>query len=401
MSRRIRVAVLCGGRSAEHEVSLQSARNVVGALDRRKYDVVLIGIDRQGRWRLHDAESFLAHARDPGRIRLGRAGRRVALGAGCNRFFGLADGKALRPVDVVFPVLHGPFGEDGTVQGLLELSGLPFVGAGVLGSAVGMDKEVMKRLLREAGVPVADFEVLHWHSAGRADLGAVIARLGLPLFVKPANLGSSVGIRKVKSRRELKEALHTAFAYDGKVLVESFVAGREIECSVLGNEDPVASLPGEVVPRAEFYSYRAKYLEENGALLIAPADLPDSVVKKVRQLAVDSFRACCCEGMARVDFFLTPRGRVVVNELNTIPGFTSISMYPRLWQASGIPYPQLIDRLIRLALDRRRRQSRLRTSCENEMSPAPKRVSSRAKREISSGIHKTESSRPARGRKRP
>jgi D-alanine-D-alanine ligase len=332
-------------------------------MDRSRYDIVVIGIDRRGNWRLYEKEGFLVHARDPGRIRLRQGGRRVALAPGSGRLFGLADGKALPRVDAVFPVLHGTHGEDGTVQGLLELAGLPFVGAGVLGSAAGMDKEVMKRLLRDAGVSVADFEVLHGRRADRADLRAMVSRLGLPLFVKPANLGSSVGVSKVKRRSELGGALRRAFAYDSKVLLESFVPGRELECSVLGNEEPIASLPGEVVPQAEFYSYRAKYLDENGALLKAPVDLPAGVVKEVQRLSVRAFQACCCEGMARVDLFLTPEGRVVVNELNTIPGFTSISMYPMLWQASGIPYSKLIDRLIRLALDRRRRKARLKTSC--------------------------------------
>lgn len=361
MSKKIRVAVLCGGQSAEHEVSLQSARNVIQAMDKRKYDVLLVGIDRQGCWRLHDAKSFLAHARDPGRIRLRRAGPRVALAPGTGRFISLSQGRALPSVDVVFPVLHGPLGEDGTVQGLLELAGLPYVGASVLGSAVGMDKEVMKRLLGQARVPLADFVVLQHGSAGPARLRAAVKRLGLPLFVKPANLGSSVGVSKVNNRREMGRALREAFTYDSKVLLEAFVPGREIECSVLGNDDPVASLPGEIIPQAEFYSYRAKYLDQNGALLKAPADLPASVVKEVQRLAIETFRACCCQGMARVDFFLTPRGRVVVNELNTIPGFTSISMYPMLWQVSGLPYSRLIDRLIRLALERRRQRAGLKT----------------------------------------
>mgnify|MGYP001072429504 CR=1 FL=1 len=363
MKKRLRVAVLCGGRSAEHEVSLRSAGNVIRAMNPKKYQVLVIGIDRQGCWRLYDAERFVACADDPGRIRLRQNGRRLALAPGSGRFIDLGKGRALAAVDVVFPVLHGPFGEDGTVQGLLELAGLPYVGAGVLGSAAGMDKEVMKRLLSEAGVPVTEFAVLYRHRADPAHLRSSVARLGLPLFVKPANLGSSVGVSKVRTRPELSDALRLAFAYDDKVLLESFVPGREIECSVLGNADPVASLPGEVVPQAEFYSYRAKYIDENGALLRAPVDLPERLIAEVQRLSVESFRACCCAGMARVDLFLTPRGRLVVNELNTIPGFTSISMYPKLWQASGISYTKLIDRLIRLALDRHRQKARMKTDC--------------------------------------
>ncbi len=362
MKKRLRIAVLCGGRSAEHEVSLQSAGNVIRAMDPNKYQALVVGIDRQGCWRLYDADRFAACANDPGRIRLRKSGRRVALDPGSGRFIDRKNGRALPALDAVFPVLHGPFGEDGTVQGLLELAGLPYVGAGVLGSAAGMDKEVMKRLLREARLPVADFVVLHRDRVDPARSRAAVSRLGLPLFVKPANLGSSVGVSKVKSPRELSDAVRLAFAYDDKVLLESFVPGREIECSVLGNADPIASLPGEIVPRAEFYSYRAKYIDENGALLRAPVDLPEPVIARVQRLSVDSFRACCCEGMARVDLFLTARGRLVVNELNTIPGFTSISMYPMLWQASGIPYSRLIDRLIRLALERHRRKARLKSS---------------------------------------
>ena len=360
MKKRLRVAVLCGGRSAEHEVSLQSAGNVIRAMDPKKYQVLVIGIDRQGCWRLYDVERFVASAHDPGRIRLRQTGRRVALTPGSGRFIDLGKGRALPAVDVVFPVLHGPFGEDGTVQGLLELAGLPYVGAGVLGSAVGMDKEVMKRLLCEARLPVADFVVLHRDRVDPAGLRAALSRLGLPLFVKPANLGSSVGVSKVKSRPQLDGALRSAFAYDHKVLLESYVRGREIECSVLGNDHPTASLPGEVIPQAEFYSYRAKYIDQDGALLRAPADLPEPVVAEVQRLSVESFQACCCQGMARVDLFLNPRGRLLVNEINTIPGFTAISMYPMLWQASGIPYPNLIDRLIRLALDRQRQRARLK-----------------------------------------
>ena len=264
------------------------------------------------------------------------------------------------PLDVVFPVLHGTFGEDGTVQGLLKLANIAFVGADVLGSAVCMDKDVMKRLLRDAGIPIADFVVME--SGKDADFSEIAARLGMPLFVKPANLGSSVGIHKVNSFAELQPAVEDALRYDRKVIVEEFIAGREIECSVLGNEKPIASLPGEIVPTHEFYSYEAKYIDAKGATLEIPAKLPADTVKKIQALAVQSYKVLCCEGMGRVDMFLTPDNKLVLNEINTIPGFTKISMYPKLWEHTGISYSELLDRLIELALQRFDAQNRLLTS---------------------------------------
>lgn len=384
MTRKVRVGVLFGGESAEHEVSLQSALNVVQAIDREKYEVVLLGIDKSGRWHLADDSRFLLDPADPRRIRLGEVEGSVALlpGRGAEKLVALSDGPApagrgapaarlpgegppaarLPPVDVVFPVLHGPYGEDGSVQGLLRLAHLPFVGAGILGSAIGMDKEVTKRLLREAGIPVARTVTLR--AGPRPGFEELAERLGLPFFLKPANMGSSVGVHKVRTAEEFAAALEDAFSYDRKVLAEEFVEGRELECSVLGNEDPIASVPGEVVPLHEFYSYEAKYLDEEGAELEIPARVPEEVARRVRELAVRTFRALECEGMARVDFFLREDGELVVNELNSIPGFTRISMYPKLWEASGIGYPELIDRLIRLALERFERERRLRTSVE-------------------------------------
>lgn len=259
--------------------------------------------------------------------------------------------QTIGPIDVVFPVLHGPFGEDGTVQGLLKLANVPFVGAGVLGSAVGMDKDVMKRLLREAGIAIADFVVFNRSRADEIDFEIVKGRLGLPFFVKPANLGSSVGISKVESESQFHEAVSLAFEYDNKILVEEYIAGREIECSVLGNKNPIASVPGEVIPQREFYSYEAKYIDENGAVLEIPAKLDDKTTKKVQDCAIKTFKALCCEGMARVDLFVKDDD-VIVNEINTIPGFTNISMYPKLWAESGISYSELIDKLIELAIER-------------------------------------------------
>jgi D-alanine-D-alanine ligase len=270
--------------------------------------------------------------------------------------------RTLGKVDVIFPVLHGPFGEDGTVQGLLKLANVPFVGAGVLGSAVGMDKDVMKRLLRDAKIPIAKFLVFERSVASKINFAAVKRALGLPFFVKPANLGSSVGISKVSAKKQFGRALTEAFRYDNKILIEESIRGREIECSVLGNENPIASLPGEIVTRHDFYSYDAKYLDEKGAQLIVPAALAKNIVRQVQTLALRTFKTLGCEGMARVDFFLRNNREIFVNEINTIPGFTKISMFPKLWEASGIPYPRLIDRLIRLALERNRRERNLRTS---------------------------------------
>jgi D-alanine-D-alanine ligase len=265
-------------------------------------------------------------------------------------------------VDVVFPVLHGPFGEDGTVQGLLKLANVPFVGAGVLGSAVGMDKDVMKRLLRDAQIPIPRFLVFERSNASKIDFKAVKSALGLPFFVKPANLGSSVGISKVTAHKQFAGALTEAFRFDNKILIEEAIQGREIECSVLGNENPITSVPGEIVTRHKFYSYDAKYRDAKGAQLIVPAALSQDITKAVQGLALKTFKTLVCEGMARVDFFLRHDREIFVNEINTIPGFTQISMYPKLWEASGIPYRKLIDRLIQLALERFRREKKLRTS---------------------------------------
>ena len=366
--KKKRVGILFGGKSAEHEVSLQSAVNVVEAIDKEKYEVVLIGIDKTGQWSLNDA--LLLEA-DPSRlpaITKGDTGDSVTLvqsGAG-HQLVRTSDNQPLAPVDVIFPVLHGPFGEDGTVQGLLKLADVPFVGASVLGSAVAMDTAVMKRLFRDAGIPTPRFLAFEKFRASEIDFDEVVKHLGIPFFVKPANLGSSVGVSKVNDSGDFAGAIKEGFQYDSKVLIEAFIEGREIECSVLGNEHPVASVPGEIVPQHEFYSYEAKYLDEHGALLKIPAELPEAVVREVQDLAVRSFRVLCCEGMARVDFFLRGEGEVLVNESNTIPGFTRISMYPKLWEASGISYTELIDRLIRLALERFEREQKLKTSYEPE-----------------------------------
>jgi D-alanine-D-alanine ligase len=363
MKKKLRVALLFGGKSAEHEISLISARNIFQAMDKKKYDVLAVAIDKHGRWSVDEGARLL---RDASSSRVESIGTKQSVAAlpGDTQtpIVRAATGKTLEGVDVAFPVLHGPLGEDGTIQGLLKLAGVPFIGAGVLGSAVGMDKDVMKRLLRDAKIPIAKFLVFARQDQNAIRFGPLSKALGLPLFVKPANLGSSVGISKVSRQSELAGAIKEAFRYDNKIIVEEGIVGREIECSVLGNEQPIASLPGEIIVQRDFYSYDAKYLDDKGARLEIPARLPRTIVSKIQQTAVQAYRTLCCEGMARVDFFLRPNGRVLVNEINTIPGFTKISMYPKMWQASGLSYSRLIDRLIALALERARKEKKLSSS---------------------------------------
>lgn len=361
-TKKIKVGILFGGKSAEHEVSLQSAKNVAEAIDKDKYDVALIGIDKTGRWLLPNQSQYLLNASDPKHIQLNNEGEEsVALvpesgGALSN----LRAGGTHSSIGVIFPILHGPFGEDGTVQGLLKLAGVPFVGAGVLGSSVGMDKDVMKRLLRDAGLPIGNFLVLRQNDL--VDFDTVSREIGLPCFVKPANLGSSVGVHKATDQASFEAACADAFQFDTKILVEEFIDGRELECAVLGNQSPEASVVGEIVPSHEFYSYDAKYIDEQGAALEIPADIPEAVSEQIRDLAIRTFQTLECEGLGRIDCFLKKDGTVVVNEINTIPGFTQISMYPRLWEASGVSYSDLINRLIELAIERFERESRLKTS---------------------------------------
>ncbi len=356
--RKIRVAVLFGGRSGEHEVSIASAKSVMGALSPDHYEVVPVGITRTGRWVTSgdplaelesDTTAALAGGQGSAEPDCGAlepvGGRELVPGASAK----------FPTVDVVFPVLHGPLGEDGTVQGLLELADLPYVGSGVLGSAVGMDKVAMKAVFEANGLPVVEYLGVNrkeWRRAPEAILDRVEQRFSYPVFVKPANLGSSVGVSKAHDRVELEASLNLASRYDRRLLVERAIDARELECAVLGNDEPVASVVGEVVPCNEFYDYRAKYIDGDSALYI-PADVPAAAARQVQELAVRAFIALDCAGMARADFFLCrDTGRVYVNELNTIPGFTEISMYPKLWEATGLPYAQLLDRLIDLAIER-------------------------------------------------
>ena len=320
-----RVAVIYGGRSGEHEVSLRSAKSIIDAMDPKRYKVLHYLISKEGKW-------------SPRPI--------------------VPEPRSNPEIDVVFPVLHGAFGEDGTIQGLLELAELPYVGAGVLASSASMDKEVMKRLAKERGLPVVDYLVMS--SKDVSDLDGVCSRFEFPVFVKPANLGSSVGISKARNCEELKPALELAASYDRKVIVERGIIGREFECSVLGNDDPVAAVPCEILPSRDFYDYDDKYLLERAETVI-PANLSPEQTAELQRLAVECYRAVECEGMARVDFLLeNATGKLYINEINTIPGFTSISMYPKMWEHSGIPFTSLIDQLIELALDRHRKKKATR-----------------------------------------
>ncbi len=356
------VGVLLGGRSAEHEVSLQSGKNIIEAIDKEKYNVVPIGMNKQGELYLYESYNFLNNPDSPQKVSLKQSDNKLAVltGESEGEFLNLAKQEIISEIDVIFPVLHGPYGEDGSIQGLLKLIDLPFVGAKILGSAVGMDKDVMKRLLRDAGINIADFEVCF--SATEADFARAKEKFGTPFFVKPANLGSSVGVSKVETEKEFEAAIKAAFKFDNKVIIEEAIVGREIECSVLGNNELKASLPGEILPIKDFYSYEAKYIDSEGARLEIPADLSEGEVEKVQEIAIETYKALCCQGLARVDVFLQEDGRIIVNEINTLPGFTRISMYPKLWEISGIDYSDLIDRLIQLALEGYQAEQKLQTS---------------------------------------
>jgi D-alanine-D-alanine ligase len=349
--KKVRVGVVFGGRSGEHEVSIRSAESVLRAIDRSRYEVVLIGITKEGKWlRARKAISLLPPEEEIQQTF--QSGTPVVMAPEPTNHATL---------DVVFPILHGPFGEDGTIQGLFELAGVPYVGAGVLGSALGMDKDVMKRLLRDAGLPIIDY----WQLIG-SEIDIFVKEHGetlpYPVFVKPANLGSSVGITRVATAEGLRSAIVEAAEYDRKIVVERGVVAREIELSVLGNEDPSVSVPGEVLPTGDFYDYRAKYLDDDAKLII-PAVLEEAEARQAQALALETFKVLECSGMARVDLFLEKETkRFFVNEINTIPGFTPISQYPRLWEASGVSFPDLVDRLIQLAIERHQQRSKLRTA---------------------------------------
>ena len=369
MSAKLKVGVIFGGRSGEHEVSLRSAESVINALDRNKYEVVPIGITKQGRWLAsREATNLLpSSVMATGDLPVAIFGDPTRQGLA--RFERDEQAATNEKLDVIFPVLHGTYGEDGTIQGLLEMADVPYVGCGVLGSACGMDKVVMKRLFREAGLPIVEFTHFlrtQWEADPLRLEAQVIAEIGFPCFVKPANLGSSVGISKATDAVSLNKAIGVAARFDRKIVIERGVNAREIEVSILGNDEPRASLPGEIVPEsADFYDYATKYVSADGARLVIPAQLSEELTLQIQQLGIRAFQAVDGAGLGRVDFFLEKEtGALYVNEINTLPGFTSISMYPKMWEASGLSYGDLLDRLIALALERHREKSRNVTSYE-------------------------------------
>ncbi len=354
MGKKLNVAVVFGGKSGEHEVSLMSATNIINAMDKVKYNIYMVGITKQGEWMTYKGDTSKI-ADGSWEKEAGALGREETVDL---LFSGIFDSEAGCGVDVVFPVLHGPNGEDGTIQGLFEILGVPYVGCGVMASALGMDKDFSKQLFERAGLPVGDYTVMLRKDIEEGidlSMDAIESRFGYPMFVKPANMGSSVGITKAHNRESLVRGLMEACRHDRKVLIEKGIDCRELECSVLGNDDPVASGIGEIIPSREFYDYEAKYFDGGKSILIIPAELPERKSQEIREIAVKAYKSLDCSGMARVDFFLEKgTGKVYINELNTIPGFTKISMYPKLWGAEGLGYGELIDRLIELAIERHR-----------------------------------------------
>jgi len=359
-----KVGVVFGGKSAEHEVSLQSAKNIVDAIDQDKYDVMLIGIDKEGKWHLNDQSSYLLNAENPKLIQLNKSNEHIAIVPGDedNQLIHASKSINLDQLDVVFPIVHGTLGEDGSLQGMFRVANLPYVGSNVLGSSLCMDKDVAKRLLNAAGINVAKGLVYKRNRKNEINYEKAVEALGTPLFIKPANQGSSVGVSKVYTHEEFNQGIESAFAFDHKIIIEESIDGREIECSVLGNDEPRASLLGEILPNTEFYSYESKYIDETGAELAIPAELTDEETKRMQEIAVKAFETLECGGLARVDFFLTKDGEIYVNEVNTLPGFTKISMYPKLWEISGISYPELINQLIELAIQRHNDDNDLKSS---------------------------------------
>ncbi|MDD5567304.1 MAG: D-alanine--D-alanine ligase [Patescibacteria group bacterium] len=369
--KKITVGVIFGGQSGEHEVSLVSANSVINSLDRKKYQVIPIGITKSGHWLMGpDALKFLrtgqgVNFHHESIIPESNQQALVPINKSITRLHKTQKGIYQGKLDVVFPVLHGPYGEDGTIQGLFELSDIPYVGAGVLASACGMDKVIMKALFRQSGIPTPKYIGVIRHDFEKHKsqiIKQIEKRIGYPNFIKPANLGSSVGISKCKNRAGLARGIRQAFKYDRKVIIEEAISGREIECSVMGHNEPIASLPGEVKSNREFYDYQAKYIDGLSEIIL-PAPLTNRQVKLIRDLAIQAFRSIDCSGLARIDFFLENKtGRILVNEINTMPGFTDISMYPKLWEITGLPYPRLLDKLIELAIFRHREKSLINKS---------------------------------------
>lgn len=351
---KIQVGIIFGGKSAEHAVSLQSAKNILDAIDQSRFDVVLIGVDKQGAWKFFKQNHYLQNEQDPKLISIQNNGTELAIqfGEQRNQFLELENIDHLSKIDVIFPIIHGTLGEDGSIQGLLNVLNLPYVGCDVLSSAICMDKDVTKRLLIAAGLDVTPYIAIHGYEKDQISFETLKEKLGLPVFIKPANQGSSVGISKVNNEQEFIEALDTAFLYDEKVLIEKFIKGREIECAVLGNAQPEASVCGEIEVNASFYSYDAKYIDSGASSMNIPANISEEISSEMRKKAIKAFQTLGCSGLARVDFFLTEDGQIYINELNTLPGFTNKSMYPKLWEESGLSYSDLISKLIDLALEK-------------------------------------------------
>ena len=344
MKSKITVAILFGGKSAEHEVSLVSAENILKFINQDKYDILKIKIDKSGKWLFNERPVVLSQ------------------NYGDHKIIALDNAQVIGNIDVIFPILHGPYGEDGSIQGLAKLAGLPCVGPGILASAVGMDKDVAKRLLRDSEIPIARFITMRKSKREKYSYETISESLGNGLFVKPANMGSSVGVSFVQNKLEFENAVKEAFLYDDKVVVEEMIKGREIECAVLGNDSPIASIPGEIIPKKGFYSYDSKYIDAEGAGLEIPAKLEPNIIKKVQEISIKTYQCLECKGMTRVDMFLTNNNELVINEINTIPGFTKISMYPAMWAHSGIQYSELIDHLISYALEEFENQHKLESS---------------------------------------
>ncbi len=355
-----KVAILFGGRSPEHNISLLSAQNIFRSIDKQKYEPILIGIDKQGQWHQNDESLSLMNEKNPLTIELTQNSNPILISQNTNhhKLISADTGQDILSIDVLFPVLHGNYGEDGSVQGFAKLANLPCVGCGIIGSAVGMDKDMMKRILRDAGIKVAEGVTVR-HHADNANYNKIVSLLGAELFIKPANLGSSIGVEYVENEEQFWKGLRRALQYDRKVLIEKRITGREIECAVLGNESPQASIPGEIIPKDNFYSFENKYVDEHGAKLKIPAELSDDQIKAIQTLSIKTFTVLECRGMARVDMFFTPENDLIINEINTIPGFTNISMYPKLWEYSGKSQTELISELIDLAIEEHRVQNNL------------------------------------------
>ncbi len=362
MDKKIKVGILFGGRSAEHNISLLSAQNVIDRIDKELFEPVLIGIDKNGKWHLNEGAMKVIHAQDPKLIALNNLDNPILLSQNMDdhSLVSVHNQDVLGSIDVLYPVLHGTYGEDGSVQGLAKLANLPCVGCGILGSAVGMDKDVTKRLLRDSGIGVADFVTMRKNYNDDLSYEEASEKLGPELFIKPANLGSSVGVSFVKNKEDYDIAVKEAFLYDPKVIVEEKLVGRELECAVMGNDYPLASIIGEVIPKSEWYSFESKYVDADGAKCQIPADVDDDTMKRLQDIAVTSYRLLECTGLTRVDMFLLEDDRIVVNEVNNLPGFTAISMYPQLWEASGVGYTELISKLIGYAIESHKETSALK-----------------------------------------